>query len=261
MSDLSARIAGNIASVRGQIADAAARSGRTASDITLVAVTKYVSADLVRPLVAAGCHDLGESRPQQLWEKAAALAELPIRWHLVGHLQRNKVRRSLPLVAMIHSVDSPVLLAAIEEECKSPLVLRKGQGEGGIPRPPGEEKGGSVGMLPVLLEVNTSGEAAKHGFTPGVMDRFLPVLSCLRYVTVRGLMCMASLEGGLDAARRDFAALRELRDRIHNRCPSGHTLDELSMGMSGDFEVAIEEGATIVRVGTALFEGIVDGGH
>ena len=92
------------------------RSGRSADAVTLVAVTKYVSADVVRPLVAAGCRDLGESRPQQLWEKAAALADLPIRWHLIGHLQRNKVRRTLPLVAMIHSVDSPRLLAAIDEE-------------------------------------------------------------------------------------------------------------------------------------------------
>ena len=117
MPDIAARIAENVARVRGRIAEAAARAGRTASDVTLVAVTKYVSAEMVRPLVAAGCVDLGESRPQQLWEKAAALADLPIRWHLIGHLQRNKVRRTLPLVAMIHSVDSPRLLAAIDEEC------------------------------------------------------------------------------------------------------------------------------------------------
>ena len=141
--------------------------------ITLVAVTKYVSADAVRPLVAAGCHDLGESRPQQLWEKAAALADLPIRWHMIGHLQRNKVRRTLPLVAMIHSVDSPRLLAAIEEEAaigdrachrqSSPLPLGEGQGEG-------------LRRLPVLLEVNMSGEAAKHGFAPERSSRFLAEL-------------------------------------------------------------------------------------
>ena len=112
MTDEAARIAENVARVRGRIADAAARSGRPASQITLVAVTKYVSAAMVRPLIAAGCIDLGESRPQQLWEKAAALGDLPVRWHLIGHLQRNKVRRTLPLVTMIHSVDSPRLLAA-----------------------------------------------------------------------------------------------------------------------------------------------------
>jgi len=234
MADIAARIAENVAHIRGRIADAAARSGRAASDITLVAVTKYVSAAEVRALVAAGCRELGESRPQQLWEKAAELADLPIQWHLIGHLQRNKVRRTLPLVAMIHSVDSPRLLAAIDADA------------GESPRP-----------FPVLLEVNTSGETAKHGLQPGEVEPLLTELPRYRHVAVRGLMCMASLEGGPDAARRDFAALRQLRDRLRGRCPPGVALDELSMGMSGDFEIAIEEGATIVRVGSALFEAVV----
>ena len=233
MIDIAARIAENVARVRRQIADAAARSGRTADAVTLVAVTKYVSADLVRPLVAAGCTDLGESRPQQLWEKAAALADLPIRWHFVGNLQRNKVRRTLPLVAMIHSVDSPRLLATLDEEIKAAR---------GTP-------------IVVLLEVNISGEAAKHGFAPDTIEPFLTELPNYPNVAVRGLMCMAGLEGGLDVARRDFAALRRLRDQLRPRCPPGASLDDLSMGMSGDFEVAIEEGATIVRIGSALFEG------
>jgi pyridoxal phosphate enzyme (YggS family) len=230
MKDDAARIAENVARVRGQIADAAARSGRAASQITLVAVTKYVSAETVRPLIAAGCVDLGESRPQQLWEKAAALGDLPLRWHLIGHLQRNKVHRTLPLVTMMHSVDSSRLLAAIEEE--------------------------QLGVLPVLLEVNISGESAKQGLAPEAIEPFLAQAAGCRHVAIRGLMGMAGLEGGLETARRDFAALRELRDRLRPRCPPGVTLDELSMGMSGDFEVAIEEGATIVRVGSALFEGI-----
>ncbi len=104
--------------------------------------------------------------------------------------------------------------------------------------------------------MNISGEAAKHGFAPEAIEPFLAEVAGYRNVAVRGLMCMAGLEGGLETARRDFAALRELRDRLRPRCPPGVTLDELSMGMSGDFEVAIEEGATIVRVGSALFEGI-----
>lgn len=272
-------IAENVAAVRGRIADAAARSGRRPADITLVAVTKYVSADLAGPLVAAGCIDMGESRPQQLWEKAAALADLPIRWHLVGHLQRNKVRRTLPLVAMIHSVDTPQLLAALDAERSSPLptnlrsVPGEGQGERKSPLPPGEgqAEGGDQSnsplqtrrdqsqchnRLPLLLEVNISGEAAKHGFAPDAIEPLLGELAGYHHVGVRGLMCMASLEGGLDAARRDFAALRLLRDRLRPQCPPGVSLDDLSMGMSGDFEVAIEEGATIVRVGSALFEGI-----
>lgn len=235
MNGDAARIAENVARVRGRIADAAARSGRTASQITLLAVTKYVSADMVRPLIAAGCVELGESRPQQLWEKAAALGDLPIRWHLIGHLQRNKVRRTLPLLAMIHSVDSPRLLSAVEEECSRPL--------------------------PVLLEVNISGEAAKHGLAPESIEPVLAAAAGCRNVALRGLMCMAGLEGGDAETRRDFAALRELRDRLRSRCPAGVTLDELSMGMSGDYEIAIEEGATIVRVGSALFEGVDDGGQ
>jgi PLP dependent protein len=238
MADLGTRIAENVASVRGRIADAAVRSGRMAHDITLVAVTKYVSAEAVRPLIGAGCNDLGESRPQQLWEKAAALANQSICWHLVGHLQRNKVRRTLPLLAMIHSVDSPRLLAAIDEERDSPLPL----GEG-------------TARLPVLLEVNISGESAKHGFAPETLEPLLSELASYRHVAIRGLMCMAGLEGGLDVARRDFAAMRHLRDSLRQHCPPAILLDELSMGMSGDFELAIEEGATIVRVGSALFEG------
>ena len=234
MPDIVARIAENVSHIRGRIADAAARSGRAANDVTLVAVTKYVSAAEVRALVAAGCRELGESRPQQLWEKAAELADLPIQWHLIGHLQRNKVRRTLPLAAMIHSVDSPRLLAAIDAEC-----------------------GGTGEFSGVLLEVNTSGETAKHGLQPGEVEPLLTELPRYRHVAVRGLMCMASLEGGPDAARRDFAALRQLRDRLRGCCPPGVALDELSMGMSGDFETAIEEGATIVRVGSALFEAVV----
>ncbi len=228
------RIADNVARVRERIAEAARRGGRQGEEIKLVAVTKYVSTDLVRPLVAAGCRELGESRPQQLWEKAAALADLPVRWHLVGHLQRNKVRRTLPLVTMIQSVDSPRLLATIDKEADE------------------------SGPLSVLLEVNVTGESAKHGFPPERVEPLLAELPNYANVSVLGLMCMAALEGGPEEARGDFAALRRLRDRLRPLCPPGVALDELSMGMSGDFEQAIEEGATIVRVGSALFEGVVE---
>ncbi len=133
---------------------------------------------------------------------------------------------------MIQSVDSRELIAALERHAS----------ESGTP-------------VSVLLEVNVSGEAAKHGFPTDRLQPLLPELADCRHVEIRGLMCMASLEGGLAAARSDFAALRELRDRLRGECPETVRLDELSMGMSGDFEVAIEEGATIVRVGSALFEG------
>ena len=254
MPDIVARITENVAQISGRIADAAVRSGRAANDITLVAVTKFVSVAEVRALVAAGCHELGESRPQQLWERAAELADLPIHWHLIGHLQRNKVRRTVPLTPMIHSVDSPRLLAAIDAE-----LTRTGGGTVpifGLGREASAQKWDCPPSLNVLLEVNTSGETAKHGLQPEEVEPLLAELPQYPNLVVRGLMCMASLEGGLDAARRDFAALRQLRDRLLNRCPSGVALDELSMGMSGDFEVAIEEGATIVRVGSALFEGV-----
>ena len=225
-----AQIAENVARIHGRIARAARRSGRPMDSVTLVAVTKYVSADVVRWLVEAGCRDLGESRPQLLWDKSAELAGLPVRWHLIGHLQRNKVRRTLPLLAMLHSADSPRLLAAIDEEHLPPI--------------------------PILLEVNISNEPAKHGFAPDEIEPFLTTAANYRHVSIRGLMGMASLEGGLDVARREFAALRNLRDRLRSNCPPGITHDELSMGMSGDFEPAIEEGTTIVRIGSALFEGL-----
>ena len=245
MSDVAARIAENLARVRGRIAAAATRAGRSADTITLVAVTKYVSVDIAAALVAAGCADLGESRPQDLWAKAAALAgeaaaaagvpSLPpaIRWHLIGHLQRNKIRRTLPLVHLIHSVDSRRLLAALEEEAA------------GLGCP-----------AAVLLEANISGDIAKTGLAPDELEPVLADAAKWPHVSIRGLMGMASLVGGADAAKRDFAKLLKLRDRLTMNLPPGVSLAELSMGMSGDFEVAIEAGATIVRVGSALVEGI-----
>jgi hypothetical protein len=134
---------------------------------------------------------------------------------------------------MIQSVDSPELAAAVERHAA----------ESGI-------------HVPILLEVNVSGETAKHGLEPGLLKPLLAELAVCRHVEIRGLMCMAGLEGGLTAARRNFSALRELRDRLRGDCPEAIRLNELSMGMSGDFEVAIEEGATMVRIGSALFEGL-----
>ncbi len=229
------RIEQNLGDVRQQIADAADRSGRSASDVRLVAVTKYVNAAIARKLYQAGCHDLGESRPQELWQKAAALSDLAIRWHLVGHLQRNKLPRTLPLTTLLHSLDSRRLLESIQSWSVT-----------------------AAHRLPVLIEVNVSGETAKHGFAPAdVLDLVRWADQC-PLVAVEGLMCMASRTGGLARARTDFARLRELRDQIRHELPDGPPLNELSMGMSADFAVAIEEGATIVRVGSALFQGVVD---
>jgi len=236
MSDLSARIAENVAAVRGRIAEAAARAGRDADEITLVAVTKYVGVEEVRATVEAGCTVLGESRPQQFWEKAEAVRDLPVRWHMIGHLQRNKVRRTLPLVAMIESADAPRLIGAVDRIAAEEDLKHR---------------------VPILLEVNISGEEAKHGFAPDAVEPYLEELAGSKHVEVRGLMCMAALGSRPDEAREDFAALCGLRDRLRENCPAGISLDELSMGMSRDFEMAIEEGATIVRVGSALYEGVL----
>ncbi len=226
-----ARLAANLAGIQERIAAAAARSGRSADSVTLVAVTKYVAPEWANALADLGCVDLGESRPQELWTKAAAAGSRPVRWHLIGHLQRNKVRRTLPLVSLLHSVDSTRLLEELDIE--SAAMGRR---------------------TPILLEVNISGDESKHGFHPREMPEVLQLSRRFPNLELRGLMGMASLEGDLEAARLDFRRLRELRDRLRDR--GDGDLPELSMGMSGDFEVAIEEGATIVRVGSAFFEGI-----
>ncbi|MBL9124651.1 MAG: YggS family pyridoxal phosphate-dependent enzyme [Planctomycetaceae bacterium] len=227
------RIRENLATVRQQIADAAACSGRSAADVTLVAVTKYVDTEVARALAAAGCHNLGESRPQELWRKAAALADLPIRWHLIGHLQSNKARRTLPLVGLLHSVDSTRLIHELERTASDLGIQVEG-----------------------LIEVNISGDATKHGFAPNEVEAALAACANCAHLRIQGLMGMASREGDLDAAQREFASLRELRDRLRRTVSAALTLPELSMGMSGDFKVAIREGATLVRVGSRLFDGL-----
>jgi pyridoxal phosphate enzyme (YggS family) len=233
-------IADNLQRVRERIALAAESAGRRPEQISLVGVTKYVGANESLQLAAAGCLDLGESRPQELWKKVAELppaeasVSAAIHWHLVGHLQRNKVHRTLPLVSLIHSVDSKRLLAAINE-------ARAAEDD-------------SRGPVDVLLEVNTSGEAAKHGLAPGEVEPLIAAAAEFPHVAIRGLMTMAALEGGEAIAARNFASLRELRDRLQTNAPPNVQLDELSMGMSGDFEVAIREGATIVRIGSLLWE-------
>jgi pyridoxal phosphate enzyme (YggS family) len=226
-------MAANLEAIRQRIDQAAARSGRPGDQVALVGVCKYIGTEMTGQLLAAGCHQLGENRPQQLWEKAGQLEGRGVEWHMIGHLQRNKVRRTLPLISRLHSGDSLRLLQAVNEEAS-----RLGQ------------------SLSVLLEVNVSGDESKHGFQPDQMPEILEQVSTLEFLDVEGLMTMASLAGGSEQARRDFSSLRELRDNLRQSCPDKVQLDDLSMGMSGDFEVAIEEGATLVRVGSALFEGI-----
>jgi pyridoxal phosphate enzyme (YggS family) len=217
------------ANVRGRIANACARSGRDPASVTLVAVTKTVSPRVAAIAAELGLRDLGESRPQELWKKAEAVSN--VNWHLIGHLQRNKLDRTVPLASLIHSVDSERLLTALDAF--------------------GRKRGSPV---PVLLEVNCSGEEAKGGFAPGALPAVSGNALSLAGVTVRGLMTMAAFAEDPQATHPTFAMLRELRDSLRAR--TGLTLPELSMGMSNDFEVAVEEGATLVRIGTTLFEGL-----
>jgi pyridoxal phosphate enzyme (YggS family) len=197
-----------------------------------VAVTKAVPVEVAALLLELGVLDLGENRPQELWRKAAALPA-SVRWHLIGHLQRNKVERTLPLVHCIHAVDSIRLLEALEQEAAR-----------------------SNRHLPVLLEVNASGEVSKHGFAPAEVPALADTLAGLKCLRVAGLMTMAAPEEDPQRCRPTFALLRSLRDRLQERVGTLQRLAHLSMGMSNDFEVAVEEGATFVRLGNVLFEGI-----
>ncbi len=227
------RLKHNLEAVHGRIAAAAERAGRDAASVRLVAVTKRSPPEWLRPLVALGACDLGENYPQELWRKREALSDLAssIRWHLIGHLQSNKVKKTLPLVAMVHSVDSLGLLRAIND-----LAAQ-------LPAAP-----------PVCLQVNTSGEASKHGWSAAEILGDAAAIAACRQVPIAGLMTMAAVGTSADAARPSFAALRELRDALSRE--TGLALTELSMGMSSDFEPAILEGATLVRVGSAIFEGV-----
>jgi hypothetical protein len=229
-----ALIAENLARVRDRIVVAATSAGRHPEDVRLVGVTKYVGPAGAAALLAAGCTDLGESRPQELWEKAADPALSTARWHLVGHLQRNKVRRTLPLVELVHSVDSLRLAEAINDTAAE------------IGRP-----------ARVLLEVNCSGDVEKHGLTADGLKELLPQLAPLAHLQACGLMTMAARVGDDRVAAANFSALRRLRDAVARDCPPSVQLSELSMGMSGDFEIAIREGATIVRIGSDLFAGVL----
>ncbi|QDV70815.1 Pyridoxal phosphate homeostasis protein [Rosistilla carotiformis] len=225
------RIDDNWQAVCDQVDAACCSAGRSREDVTIVGVTKYVDAAMTQALVRAGCHDLGENRPQVLWQKAEALADPSIRWHLIGHLQRNKSRRTVPLLHRLHSVDSLRLAQTVSENSA--------------------ELGQSTSCL---LEINVSGDQQKHGFDPTQIDQILPALIALPALKIVGLMGMASFDRPDHDPAVDFAALAALRDRL--TATTGLPLPELSMGMSGDFEAAIAHGSTCVRIGSRLFEGV-----
>lgn len=229
------RLRANWEGVLEEVAAAAAAAGRDPGSVRVIGVTKYVGAEVTRRLVGCGCSDLGESRPQQLEEKARELADLAqVRWHMIGSLQRNKARKVARVAGVVHSIDTPELLVYLD-------------------RVAGEEGR----QIDGLLEVNISGEASKHGFTAESLFAAAPSLVGVRNVRLVGLMGMAGLDVTPDQTRRQFASLRELSQRL--AAETGLALAELSMGMSGDFVAAIAEGATMVRIGSRLFEGVSEG--
>jgi PLP dependent protein len=220
-------IAENLVRVRAQIAQAAAKAGRTIDEIELVAISKTHDAEKVREAYEAGQSLFGESRVQ---EARAKIPELPsaIRWHFVGHLQKNKIRHALPLFELIHSVDS---LALAQD------ANRVADEDGLHPR--------------ILLEVNLAGEGSKFGFKPDTVRQEMEALLALNRLSILGLMTIPPLAEEAEASRKYFVQLRELRERLQSEFHVD--LAQLSMGMTQDFAVAVEEGATLVRVGTAIF--------
>jgi pyridoxal phosphate enzyme (YggS family) len=220
-------IEANLNRVRNEIAQAAQISGRNVSDIELVAVTKTHPAEIVREAVDAGHLVFGESKVQ---EARAKIPLLPsnIRWHFIGHLQKNKIRHAFPLFEMIHSVDSLELAQAID---------RIAHEDGLHPR--------------ILLEVNVAGEGSKFGFKATTLRAELESLLLLPRLSIEGLMCIPPLAEEPGTSRKYFVELRELRDALEQEFQV--KLPHLSMGMTNDYSVAVEEGATLVRVGTAIF--------
>ena len=220
-------IAENIQYIKERIKRASARSGRNPAEITLVAVAKTFSSDAVREAVGAGIPDIGENYVQELLAKRSELENEPIHWHFIGHLQTNKVKAVAGWIHAIHAVDS---LRLGEEIAKRAKEFDR--------------------TIDILVEVNTSGEASKFGVQPDDAEKLVAALALLEHVHVRGLMTIGPLLPDPESARPAFRMLRQLKDSIARK---GILLDHLSMGMTNDFEIAIEEGATMIRVGTAIF--------
>lgn len=228
------RLSRNLTRVRSRMQTACERASRSVDAVTLVAVTKTVGLEEARTLATLGVADLGENRVQELVRKTSSLAELPVRWHMIGHLQRNKVKKLLPSSTIVHSLESSDLADVLSR------------------------RAAALGIeVDVLIEVNVSGEEQKYGVAPEEAATLAEKVAALPALKLRGLMTMAPFlgAGGPETAeelRPLFAGLRELARTLARNLPEG-AMSELSMGMTQDFEVAIEEGATMVRIGSALF--------
>lgn len=236
MPAYASQIRDNYLRVCEQLAAATQEAGRTTESVTLIGISKYVDTEAAADLFAAGCQHLGESRPQELSAKATAdcwPADTQPHWHMVGHLQRNKVDLTLPIAGLIHSVDSERLLKAINKEAAKQETVQ-----------------------PLLLQANCSGEESKYGLTAEATKQLAGQIADYSNVQLKGLMTMAARVGGPEVAAKNFASLRRLAEEIRPNLPDPAAFTELSMGMSGDFAAAIAEGATLVRVGSALWEGV-----
>lgn len=220
----------NIQNVRRRIGEAALRAGRRPEEVTLVAVTKYVQPERVLEAVNEGVTHLAESRIQDALEKMAAVDRPDLCWHLIGNLQTNKIKLAVPAFSLIHSLDRWRLAEALEQR--------------------GQELGQQI---QVLIEVNVSGEASKHGLAPKELPDFLVDLRALSHLSPGGLMTMAPYTPVVEEIRPVFRELKRLWVQMDREMQPGEGWRHLSMGMSNDFEVAVEEGATLVRIGSAIF--------
>ncbi|HEX7380849.1 MAG TPA: YggS family pyridoxal phosphate-dependent enzyme [Nevskiaceae bacterium] len=226
-----AEFSAHLASVRGRIADACRRAGRDPATVRLLPVSKTVPEARLRNAYAAGCHTMGENKVQEAHGKWQAMADLDdLRWAIIGHLQHNKVKLVAEFAAEFQALDSLRIAEALDRRL--------------------QDAGRS---LDVLVQVNTSNEESKFGLPPTEVEAFVKRLPAFSSLRVKGLMTLALFSPDAARVRPCFVRLRELRDRLRQSAPDGVSVEELSMGMSGDFELAIEEGATIVRVGQAIF--------
>lgn len=226
---MSVSIAERVAGIRERIIRAALRVGRDAATVKLMAVTKTVSEEQILEAIVAGVDLLGESYVQEAKDKIAHIGR-PCPWHLIGHLQTNKAKYAVRLFDMIHSVDRMEIALTLQQRCLKERV-----------------------QMDVLIEVNVSGEASKWGVTPGEVMTLIQNMAPLDMLRIRGLMTMAPWSEDPEHARPVFSRLRALRDEISRHEIPRVTMEELSMGMSDDFDVAVEEGATMVRIGRAIF--------
>lgn len=220
----------NLAEVKTRIAAACRRVGREASSVRLLPVSKTVDERRIRLAFEAGCRAFGENKVQEARAKAEAMADLDIAWSVIGHLQTNKAKYVARLAAEFQALDSLKAAEALD---------RRLQIEGR--------------SLDVFVQINSSGEMSKYGLAPEDAQAFVQETPAFSALNVRGLMTVAVFSADAERVRRCFRLMRDLRDRLRDEAPDGPSFDELSMGMSGDYEIAIEEGATVVRVGQAIF--------